>query len=155
MKVEYYEKVFLLLSVIVLAVGLLAIGASVFIAGVELPAPSGRVDPRTVRQTPPFDNPGVREIAPGRYEVIMLAQTWFFTPRVIQIPRGASVTFKITSIDVVHGFMVQNTTLDAMIIPGQITTLTATFDKPGTYLFVCHEYCGIGHQTMSGQVVVQ
>jgi cytochrome c oxidase subunit 2 len=46
-----------------------------------------------------------------------------------------------------------------MLLPGQISTLTATFDKPGTYNVICHEYCGaggptIGHHTMYGQIVV-
>jgi cytochrome c oxidase subunit 2 len=30
-----------------------------------------------------------------------------------------------------------------------------TFDKPGEYLFICHEYCGLAHQTMAGKVIVE
>jgi cytochrome c oxidase subunit 2 len=42
-----------------------------------------------------------------------------------------------------------------MIVPGQITKVTATFRKPGEYLIVCHEFCGGGHQAMFGKVIVK
>jgi cytochrome c oxidase subunit 2 len=41
-----------------------------------------------------------------------------------------------------------------MVIPGQVSRVTATFDKPGEYLIVCHEYCGAGHHVMFGKVIV-
>ena len=44
--------------------------------------------------------------------------------------------------------------VNAMVIPGQITRITGTFDEPGEYNIVCHEYCGIGHHGMWGKVVV-
>ncbi len=42
-----------------------------------------------------------------------------------------------------------------MVIPGRITELTHTFDKPGTHTIICHEFCGIGHNAMFGEVVVE
>jgi cytochrome c oxidase subunit 2 len=47
-----------------------------------------------------------------------------------------------------------------MVIPGQITRVTQTFDEPGEYKFVCHEFCGlaneqVGHHSMFGRVVVE
>ena len=155
MKVEFYEKVFVVLTVIVLAVGLVTIGASVVVAGVHVPSPAGRVDPPTVAETPPFDQPGLREIAPGQYEAVILARVWYFDPKEIRVPAGSTVTFRLTSADVVHGFELQNTPINGMLIPGQVTTMTTTFEKPGEYLFICHEYCGIGHHTMYGRVVVE
>lgn len=155
MKVELYEKMFLALSGIVLVIGLVAVGGSVWLAGVHVPSPSGRVDPATVRQTPPFDNPGLRQIAPGKYEAVILAQAWFYTPKEIRVPAGSTVTFKLASADVVHGFMIERTAVNAMVIPGQVTTVTTTFDTPGVYHTICHEYCGIGHHTMVGTVVVE
>lgn len=160
MKIDYYEKVFLVLGVVMLFSGLGAILISVVGAGAMVPTPAGRVAPEEVFQTPPFDNPGVHEISPGKYEVVMIAQIWKFTPNglsaneTIRIPEGSEVTFRIASVDVVHGFFIENTQINAMIIPGQITEVTQTFDEAGEYLMICHEYCGIGHHTMWGRVVV-
>jgi cytochrome c oxidase subunit 2 len=36
-----------------------------------------------------------------------------------------------------------------------VTRATTTFNRPGTYQMVCHEYCGPGHHNMIGQVIVE
>ncbi len=155
MWVERYEKIWIVLSLIVLAVFLAAIGASVFAAGIQLPGVEGRVDPRTVAQTPPFDQPGVYELAPKRYEVVLLAQAWSFTPNEIRVPAGSVVTFHMSSKDVTHGLMIPNTNVNVMLLPGQVSKVTVRLDKPGQYRFLCHEYCGLGHQAMSGVLIVE
>lgn len=154
MKIDYYEKIFLILGVVLLLSGLGAILVSVVGAGAMVPTPAGRVAPADVRTTPPFDNPGVREIEPGKYEAVIIAQIWSFVPNEIQVPAGSEVTFRVTSADVIHGFFIENTQVNAMVIPGQITEVTQKFDEAGEYLLICHEYCGIGHHNMWGRVVV-
>ncbi len=155
MLAERYEKIWIILSLVVLVVFLAAIGTSVFAVGIQLPGAEGRVDPRAVAQTAPFNQPGVRELAPKRYEVVLLAQTWSFVPNEIRVPAGSVVTFYMTSKDVTHGFMIENTNVNVMLLPGQVSKATVRFDKPGRYLFLCHEYCGIGHQAMSGMLIVE
>jgi cytochrome c oxidase subunit 2 len=108
-----------------------------------------------VRETPPFDQPGVFDRGNGEIEVVMLAQTWLYAPSEVRVPAGSKVTFRVTSPDVIHGFLIENTDINAMIVPGQITEVTYTFDKPGEHLIICHEYCGIGHHGMYGRVVVE
>jgi len=61
----------------------------------------------------------------------------------------------LTSVDVIHGFKIQGTTVNRMVIPGQVTRARYTFNRPGTYLFVCHEYCGINHHNMFGRIIVE
>ncbi len=155
MKIDYYEKVFLILGVVMLLSGLVAIVISVVGAGAMVPTPAGRVAPGEVRETAPFDDPGLREISPGKYEAVIVAQIWSFTPNEFRVPAGSEITFRIASVDVVHGFLIENTQVNAMIIPGQITEVTQTFDKSGEYLVICHEYCGIGHHDMWGRVIVE
>lgn len=155
MKIELYERIFLYFTAAMLVAGLAAIGLSVVAAEIHLPASAGRIDPKLVRQTAPFDQPGLREVGDGRYEAAMIAQIWSFAPNEIRVPAGAEVRFLVTSTDVIHGFMIENTTINAMVIPGQITSVRYTFDKPGEYLFICHEYCGTGHHTMFGRVIVE
>jgi cytochrome c oxidase subunit 2 len=42
-----------------------------------------------------------------------------------------------------------------MVIPGQVSKLTITFSKAGTYNFICTEFCGSGHGVMYGAVIVK
>lgn len=155
MHVHVYERIVLGLTGVLLVVALGAIASSVTISHVHLPGPVGRVDPRTLRTTPPFDQPGVREIGPGRYEAVMLVQAWSYTPSEVRVPAGSTVTFRVASADVTHGFMIERTNVNLTVIPGYVAEATATFREPGTYLLICHEYCGAGHQAMFGRVVVQ
>lgn len=153
--VSTYEKAFLILSGVVFAVFLAAVGYSVVGLGVHLPGHHGVMDPRALAQTPPFDQPGVRQVGPGQYEVTMIAQAWSFNPSEVKVPAGSTVSFNITSRDVVHGLQIQKTDVNIMVMPGQSTSATVRFDHSGEYWFICHEYCGVGHQSMFGKVIVQ
>lgn len=155
MKIHRYEKVFLVLSAVILVIFL---GSSFYAAagmGIMLPSREGEIEISEVRKTPPFDNPGVREVAPGIYEVVVLGQAWSFTPNEIRIPAGAEVTFIATSTDVLHGFNVEGTSVNVMLIPGQVSRVTHRFKEPGEHILICHEYCGLGHHMMAGKVIVE
>ena len=150
-----YELAWILPS-IALPVGMLvALAVTAFGAGIHLPSAVGRVDPRHVAATAPFDAPGVKPVSPGQYEVSMLAQIWSFTPGEIRVPAGSTVHFWVTSKDVVHGLYIQHANVNVMVLPGQIAHVEARFDRPGEYPILCHEYCGIAHHTMAGKVIVE
>jgi len=155
MHVHPYEKAFLSVSGIILIAFMAALFFSAFGMGITLPADAGRVDVATVRQTPPFDNPGVRQIAQDRYEVVILSQAWSFLPAEIRVPAGAEVTFTATATDVLHGLQIEGTRVNLMLVPGQITRLTTRFQNRGEFLMICHEYCGLGHHLMYGKVIVE
>ncbi len=160
MHVDRREKIYIIFSIIMLVTFATTLGVSAFVSGFQVPQPVEVVDPRTVA-TPgvsPFGDPveeRVRELAPNRYEAYILAQTWSFLPREIRVPVGSTVTFYVTSKDVQHGFILEKTNINMMVLPGHVSKLTATFDEPGTYNFVCDEYCGVGHHTMYGQLIVE
>jgi cytochrome c oxidase subunit 2 len=153
--VYVYELAWILPS-IALPVGMLvALTVTAFGAGIHVPSAVGRVDPNTLGTTAPFATPGVREIAPGLYEVHMVAQVWSFAPAEIRVPAGSTVHFWVTSKDVVHGFFIPRANVNVMVLPGQIAHVEARFDRPGEYPMLCHEYCGIAHHLMAGRVVVE
>jgi cytochrome c oxidase subunit II len=159
MRIHALEKVFLAIAAVLLGLGVIAVGFSVFVHDVALPHPYARIDPKRVALTPPFDQPGLTQVAPGQYAATIIAQIWQFTPftmptKPIQIKAGDTITFMVTSTDVTHGFMITNTDINAMIVPGEVTRLTYTFTRPGQYLVLCHEYCGLGHQQMYTKVIV-
>jgi cytochrome c oxidase subunit II len=155
MSPERIEKIFLSLIVAMLFVFLGALFYSAFGLGMHLPDRVGEIDPRAVRTTAPFDEPGVREVGAGRYEVVMLGFAWAFQPSEIRVPAGSEVTFIATSADVIHGVHVEGTRVNFMMLPGQIARVTYTFREPREHLVICHEYCGAGHHFMYGRVIVE
>ena len=155
--IDSYERAWLLLTALMLVIFATVVGVTAFGSGIQVPIPEQRVDPRTVASDPnsPWSNPGLREVVPGKkYDAYILAKTWQYNPNEITVPAGASVTFYVTSMDVQHGFKIADTNINAQIVPGHVTKMTAKFDKPGRYIFMCTEYCGAAHAAMSGAVVV-
>lgn len=106
----------------------------------------------------PFDKaytqPKVNKIDDKTYQVFAVAQMWSFEPSEIYIPVGSEVDFYLSSKDVVHGFNISEKNVNMMAIYGNINKTTVKFDEPGVYEIVCHEYCGVGHQNMKAQVIV-
>lgn len=155
MKVHRYETAFLTVSAVLTVACLVALLYATTALGIHLPGHVATIDPRAVDTTPPFDQPGVRQTAPGAYEAVIVGATWSFTPSEVRVPAGSRVTFISTSKDVIHGLHVAGTRINVMLIPGQVTRTEYTFDEPGEYLMLCHEYCGLGHHLMGGKVVVE
>jgi cytochrome c oxidase subunit 2 len=147
-----YELAWILPSIAIPVGMLVALVVTAFGAGVHVPTDHGRIDARRVVEDFPI---GVRETAPGRYEVRLIGQIWAFTPGEIRVPRGSTVEFLATSRDVVHGFFIPHANVNVMLLPGQVAHVIARFDRPGEYPIICHEYCGIAHHTMAGKVVVE
>ena len=159
---ERYEKTFLAACAAVLVVFLCALGYGSVAMDIHLPSHGGTIYcgageklRKVLRKTPPFDHVGVQEIAPGKYQAVVIAHTWAFTPDEIDVPVGAEVSFVATSVDVIHGFFIVGTRVNMMLIPGQVSEFSYRFTKPGEYLLICQEYCGQLHHTMSGKVVVK
>jgi len=155
MEVHRFEKLWLLLSLVLIVsfVGTITYGS--LNEGIKMVDDSGgTVDPDNLGATE-FDDPGVRQVGENEYEVYVVARQFLFQPGTsnpIVLPEDSTVTFHVTSADVVHGFNLAGTNLNTMVIPGQVATVTTEFDDTGSYGIVCHEYCGSGHHTMEGQV---
>jgi|YNPNPStandDraft_1061719.scaffolds.fasta_scaffold23424_3 cytochrome c oxidase subunit 2 len=154
MHLHPYERTWIIISVALLVIFVLAITLAALAGGIAVPAPVARVNPQTVDKEGPFANPGLRELAPGKYEAYIMSQIWAFNPREITVPAGSTITFYVTSKDIQHGFHLEGTNVNMQVVPGQISRLTAKLDRPGEYTFICHEYCGLGHAAMFGKVIV-
>ncbi len=154
--VDRWEGFWIRISIVMLVVFTVAATISAVALNIQVPGVGGRIDPNNLDAPgSPFAEPGLRELAPGKYEAYIIAQIWQFNPSPITVPEDAEVTFYVTSSDIQHGFKVANTNINLMVLPGQISTLRHTFSTPGTYNIICHEYCGLGHHTMYGQIIVE
>ena len=149
-----FELAWMLPSLALPAAMLVAVTVTAFGAGIHVPSREGRVDPEGLAETELFAEPGLYEVAPGRYEVRMVARTWSFDPVEVRVPAGSEVTFVATSADVVHGLIIPHSNVNIMLVPGQVARTTVRFDEPGEHPYVCHEYCGVAHHTMWGRLIV-
>jgi mono/diheme cytochrome c family protein len=78
-----------------------------------------------------------------------------WNPDVIQGDVNEPLHLRFTSDDVVHGFAVGQMEMEGVdILPGKVTDLTLTFDKPGIYTFFCTRWCGLNHWRMRGTIEV-
>ncbi len=153
--VYLYELAWILPSIAIPVGMLAALLVTAFGAGIHVPSVAGRIDPAKVAETPPFDRPGVVQTGPLRYEVRLVGQIWSFTPNEVRVPVGSTVTFVATSRDVIHGLFIPAANVNVMLIPGQISRVSARFDREGEFFMACHEYCGIAHHTMGGKIIVE
>lgn len=114
------------------------------------------VDVRTLHLRGEFveSNLGTAIEPDGKVTVRLVAQQYSFQPPCLVVPAGLPVTFRATSTDAIHGFIVGTTNANTMLVPGFVSTFTTTFRKPGEALMPCHEYCGTGHEAMWARVQV-
>jgi cytochrome c oxidase subunit 2 len=101
-----------------------------------------------------YEEPKVMKLDDKTYQVYAVAQMWQFQPSQIYIAVGSEVDFFLTSKDVVHGFNITEKNVNLMAVYGNINKTTVKFDKAGVYKITCHEYCGVGHQNMQAEVIV-
>lgn len=143
---DRYEKLVLQISSVLMIMFAAAVAWSVFGLGVKLPTclPDARA----------FTRGELIQHAERRYEVHYLAKMWMYEPTEIEVPKGSTVDIYLTSADVVHGFNIIGTNVNLMAVPGSMNRATVTFDRPGTFQVVCHEYCGAGHAMMAGKITV-
>ena len=114
------------------------------------------IDVKTVHIKGEFveSNLGTTMGTDGKVTVRLVAQQYSFVPQCIVVPAEMPVTFRGTSTDAIHGFVIGTTNANTMLIPGFVATFTTTLHKTGEHLMPCHEYCGTGHEAMWGRVQV-
>lgn len=114
------------------------------------------VDVKTLHLRGEFveSNLGTALNANGAVTVRLVAQQYSFEPQCVVVPAGIPVTFRATSADAIHGFIVGTTNANTMLIPGFVATFTTTFTHTGEELMPCHEYCGTGHEAMWAKVQI-
>lgn len=77
----------------------------------------------------------------------------------IELPVNKLVEFRVTSLDVNHGFAIYNAEnriiTQTQAMPGYVNRLRYKFTEPGTYNIFCLEYCGMAHQAMRSSFIVK
>jgi cytochrome c oxidase subunit 2 len=155
MTVDPYERMWMWGATGMLALFLAAIVATA-VAGAAHPASHVEtVDPDSLSIKGEFAEPAVERNPDGSVRVAVRAEFFVFRPSIIRVPADRRVTFRVTSPDVMHGFQIVGTNVNVTVAPGYVSEVTTTFRRPGEYLIVCNEYCGLGHHLMQGTLIVE
>jgi cytochrome c oxidase subunit II len=144
--VEKNEKTVLYLAMTLMLVFAFLVFYASMGLGVSLPTCNDQISPIKEGKVIPKDN--------NRFEVHYVAKMWSFEPAELVLPENADVDFYISALDVQHGFEVPGTNLNLMAIPGTVNAGHQHFKGTADYLVICHEYCGLNHQNMSGKIRV-
>lgn len=155
MNVDLYERIWMWAATALIVMFLGAIFIPAAVQAIHPPSHVETLDPTKLAEHPEFATGGVMTRPDGSVIVSVAASMFAFTPDPIEVPANTPITFRITSSDVMHGFQVIGTNVNAMAIPGYVSQVTVTIPNPGEYLIACHEYCGLFHHEMVGKLVVK
>jgi cytochrome c oxidase subunit 2 len=114
------------------------------------------IDPTTLHLGGEFaeSNLGTAVEPDGSVTVRLIAEQYAFVPDCALVPADTPVRFRLTSTDVIHGFLLPATNVNTMVVPGFISEVRTSFTQPGVYNMPCHEFCGNGHHGMWARVSV-
>lgn len=114
------------------------------------------IDPTTLHLNGEFveSNLGTAVEPDGSVTVRIVAEQYAFVPDCTKVPVDTPVKFRLTSADVIHGFLLPATNVNTMVVPGFIAEVRTSFNRPGVYNMPCHEFCGSGHHGMWARVRV-
>jgi cytochrome c oxidase subunit 2 len=120
------------------------------------PSNAETIDPTTLHLGGEFaeSNLGTAREPDGSVTVRMIAEQYSFVPECAQVPANTSVKFRLTSPDVIHGFLLPATNVNTMVVPGFVAEVRTSFDRPGVYAMPCNEFCSYGHHGMWARVRV-
>ena len=150
------EKRWIVLMVAMLIVMLAVIVVTGVAGAMHPPSNVEVIDPTTLHLQGEFveSNLGTAVEPDGSVTVRLIAEQFDSIPRCVEVPAGTAVKFRITSADVIHGFLLPDTNVNTMIMPGFVSEIRTRFAKEGQYAMPCHEFCGLGHQAMWARVNV-
>jgi cytochrome c oxidase subunit II len=156
---EHGERVEHRWAAVMVGIVVLLTAIATFSALYHAAVPQARVetvDPRRLHLDGEFieSNLGSALEPDGSVTVRAVGQQYSFTPSCLLVPADTPITFRMTSADVVHGFLVGGTNINLMLVPGYISSLGARFDALGERLMPCHEFCGVGHEGMWARVKI-
>jgi cytochrome c oxidase subunit II len=99
---------------------------------------------------------GSRARAAGEDKVVAISAKRFeFSPKEITLKAGETVTLRLTSEDVTHGFFSKPLGIDELVVGGKTTEVVVTPKVAGRYTTICDHFCGAGHAGMKMTIVVE
>jgi cytochrome c oxidase subunit II len=153
MKIDLYEKIWMWGVGIILVAFFASTAIGAYGGAMHPPSHVETIDPTKVMTESAFTKQGPFTDENGRVHARIVGLMFAWLPAEMTVPANTPVTFHVTAVDVVHGFQIVGSNGQTMTIPGYVSQFTTQF-RPGEYLIVCNEYCGVGHHMMAGKLIV-
>jgi cytochrome c oxidase subunit 2 len=90
---------------------------------------------------------------PPGADVYLVGLTFQWYP-ILKLQQGKQYTLHLSALDVNHGFSLYPLNVNFAVVPGFDYALRVTPTASGDFRIICNEFCGIGHHTMVGRVIV-
>lgn len=91
---------------------------------------------------------------PKEQVIQIVARKFSYSPSQLTLKQGVPVVLELTTDDVLMGFNAPDFQARVDILPGQVAKVRLVPDKIGTFAFLCDVFCGSGHETMNGTIIV-
>ncbi len=88
-------------------------------------------------------------------EINLEAYQYGFSPDPVVVKKGDIVKFSITSRDVTHGVYIKEYGINITVKKGEHKKIEFFVGKEGNFDIVCSVYCGSGHSSMKGRLIVE
>jgi len=116
---------------------------------------SAKVDQMVAAYTVRKDEKGLPIVhPPAGSDVYILAKNYDFGKFTLELEKGKTYQLKLASKDMKHAIVVRELKLMNRIRVGEIKTIEFVPTKAGTFNMVCGEFCGVGHASMAGKLIV-
>jgi cytochrome c oxidase subunit II len=90
---------------------------------------------------------------PPGSDVYLMGMMWQWRP-ILRLEAGAEYILHLSSMDINHGFNLYPFNINFQVVPGYDYGLRIVPSEPGDFRIVCNEFCGVGHHTMVGRIIV-
>jgi cytochrome c oxidase subunit 2 len=150
------EKRWLGVMVTMLAVMMAVVVLTGMTHAISPPSNVETIDPTTLHLGGEFaeSNLGTAQERDGSLTVRLIGGQFGFAPDCTKVAVDKPVKFRLTSTDVIHGFLLPSTNVNTMVVPGFVAEVRTRFTRPGIYRMPCNEFCGAGHHAMWARVSV-
>ncbi len=100
------------------------------------------------------EDSGVPVVAPpAGADIFLRGQQWGWDP-VLKLKQGSTYRLHLSSVDVNHSMSLLPMNMNFKAVPGWDNVLTITPTSSGSFNLICNEFCGIGHHSMNGKIIV-
>lgn len=87
--------------------------------------------------------------------VLVTMRKFAIEPNVIRAKQGENVVLVVSTKDVQHGFQVEALGINEPIQPGQPVNVPLDTSRKGEFKVACSIVCGVGHDDMTGEIIVE
>jgi cytochrome c oxidase subunit 2 len=98
---------------------------------------------------------GVAQQGERARRIELVATKYAFSQPEIRLQKGVPVTLVLSTADFPHGFSIPDLNTRVDLIPGKPVSVTLTAQRSGRFAFLCDNFCGEGHDRMSGFLIVE